>query len=128
MRQLHRFFIFALLSTLLTSTYAGTFYRHIPFELAINDTDKVIVDYNFTGHYGIRCTADADTEFSIHFVYKGHLKSAALPIILQNATVPDKSTLELADVAGQFNVSSSDTTPVESGVYLSCDYVERDLL
>ena len=103
----------------LTSAHAAKFYRHIPFSLAMKPGDSLVVNYDFSKKNGIRCTSD-NSNFEINFVYKGRQKSSNLPVLLQNAHVPEKKHEELADNEGQYSLQTIENR--ESVV--SCNYVE----
>lgn len=103
------FTTFIILSTILFSNaYAAEIYKRIPFTTAMNADDTLVVNYDFSNKNGLLCTADHN-KVLIHFVFRGHEKSAHLPVILESAHVPDnqpdKIPEELADSKGQFTAS-----------------------
>lgn len=100
-----RIFLLFVITLLAPKMYAGaiTIYRQVPFSLHINENNSIIVNYDFTGKTGIYCTSN-DHESLMDFVYKGHRKSAHLPIKLQSDHVPDEAGEALADVNGQFSI------------------------
>lgn len=126
MKNFTSLFTFILLASLGTAAYANVFYRHVPFNLPMTANDTVMVDYDFAGHFGIRCSTNTNTAH-INFVYKGHQKSATLPVTLQNAQVPNHSAEELADISGQFKISMLNEVASSQEFNLSCDYVEPEL-
>lgn len=105
----------------LTNSYAITYYRHLPFHLTLTPEDNVVVDYDFSGSRGISCSATQPV--TIQFGYKGNHKIAALPIKLISDHVPDKREEELADVSGQFNLTTvKDQTPSRK-IELACGFL-----
>ena len=115
-------YLFFIIMSLSGIAQADKIYRHIPFTLALTASDSLIVDYDFTEKNGIRCTSP-DTHFSIDFTYKGHKKSAHLPVILQSAHIPQIVHEQLADVSGQFTLVLKNSLDEKQQV-VNCNYFE----
>lgn len=119
---MHKKFFFYLFFLLPLAAHATIYYRHIPFTMEINDQDKIVVDYDFTLQKAIRCTSSHD-HFKIDFTYKGHEKTAFLPVILESDHVPKANEIndELADVSNQFTLMYTKSSKDKLDVH--CDYV-----
>lgn len=116
------FFIFFFsLTCIISTSYAATFYRHVPFTASMRANDVLIMDYDFSGKSGIYCKTSHPALVRVSFSYKGHQKSASLPVILQSNHVPDKTREELTDTQGQFTLSIAKNSP--SKVDVSCSYL-----
>lgn len=109
------------------SAYAAQFYKHIPHNSALTATlsagDRLIVDYDISEKNSISCTSTQHL-FVMDFTYKGHQKSAALPVVLESSHVPEKDHEALADVSGQFSVYMDKNADSKSEYDVSCRYVE----
>jgi hypothetical protein len=114
--------LFTLITTLFTSAHAATVYRHIPVDVSLDLADSLVVNYDYTEKRGIRCASNYN-KFWIDFVYKGHQKSARLPLILQSDHVPENDDEELADTSGQFIISTNKNQTRDKRVNVRCDYV-----
>ncbi|TAK73079.1 MAG: hypothetical protein EPO11_09120 [Gammaproteobacteria bacterium] len=110
-------FAISIVALCLVNAKANELYRPIPFTLVANPGDRLIIDYDFSGKSGIRCTA-ADNKTKIEFTYKGHPKSASLPITLQSSHIPTKVDEALADYRGQFTLMLD-----AKSSRVSCDYL-----
>ena len=120
------FLLTLMISTLFTHASAAKIYRRIPFDVYMNQTDNVVVNYDFTEKRGIHCTASY-SKLSIDFIYKGHQKSAFLPVTLQSDHVPEMAEEELADVNGQFVISTTKIPPANQQLHVCCDYVNNQI-
>jgi hypothetical protein len=121
MRLTH--YLFAIALFCLTSlSMAANIYRHVPFTVTMTSQDKVIVDYDFSQQTGIACSADSQP-LQIHFVYKGRAKIADLPVILESAHVPNQDHEELADINGQFTISSDHELYKRQNYVVICHYL-----
>lgn len=118
-----RYFSFAILCILLllAQAKAATFYRHVPFKTYIEANDLIVVDYDFSEKKGIYCSSHR-SKFSTNFVYKGHRKTAFLPIHLESDHVPDKPGEELADINGQFTIAMENKKISSKQYEISCTY------
>jgi hypothetical protein len=43
---------------LLSTSYAATYYRHLPFQVELSANDNVVVDYEFSAKRGVLCTSN----------------------------------------------------------------------
>jgi len=93
---------FIITLSMTTTTQAATFYRHLPFHIAMKPDDTLIVEYDMTTHTGLSCIAH-DSGLRAKFSYKGHKKSAALPVVLK-MQVPAHPHEELADLKGHLTI------------------------
>jgi len=105
------------------NTYAATIYRHVPFDITINTGDTLTVNYDFSEKSGIRCTSDSRA-LKVDFAYKGRAKNARLPVTLQAAHIPVEADEELANAAGQFSISTLQTSAVIHSYGVSCNYLD----
>lgn len=121
MRLFKLLLVFSCLLIFQTSN-ATQYYRHVPFTLSLTKEDKVTVNYDYSTHSGIHCTSDY-TKFFVNFTYKGHAKTAQLPVTLESDHVPVKSNEELANVSGQFTIVIDTTVNNHRPHELSCDYI-----
>lgn len=119
MKFLHLLLLTTFCATLVPA-YATTYYRHIPLSLTLKPGDKLIVNYDYSGESGIRCIANKEAE--INFVFRGHPKSAYLPITLQNAHIPKNNREALADIEGQFSISHDEAVDLDQRILVTCTY------
>ncbi len=112
----------AIIALCFVNAKAAEVYKHIPFTLTLKPGDVLTVDYDFSGKNGIRCTTDGKAR--IDFLYKGHQKSAYLPVTLQSSHVPLKEDEVLADYSGQFSLVLGADEAENKQYNISCIYQE----
>lgn len=113
--------ILAIFCTISSTAFATIYYRHIPLTVSLKSGDKLIVNYDFAGKAGIRCIASSPNTW-VHFIFKGHAKTARLPITLQNAHIPHGNREALADIEGQFSVSTQEPFDISKHYIVNCNY------
>jgi len=118
--------LICLLTTLFllsNTAQADPIYKRIPFTATLTNGNTLYVSYDFTEKKAIQCSANPPL-VRIDFIYKGHEKSAMLPVILQTHHIPNKKEEVLADVSGQFTLSlHSQSTQVQKAI-IHCSYLE----
>lgn len=120
-----KFFPFFIFMTIffLSNVYAEKIYKHVPFHVLINQADILIVNYDFSEKDGIRCSSN-NNKILANFSYKGHRKSAHLPLILQSSHVPQTKNEELADIKGQFSLLVNKKQNKIKDDEVTCNYAE----
>lgn len=98
-------------------------HKRIPFHHELKENEWLLVEYDFTGKQGIRCTGKSH-QIDIEFFYKGRKKFARLPVSLSN-TLPDRPQEELADLQGQLTLAIAHPSPEHLTYLVRCDYIEN---
>ncbi len=120
--NINRVLLFFLFAVLTVSAHAAMIYRHAPFTVALTEDDSLIVNYDFAEKVGMQCRASSNKVWA-DFTYKGHQKSARLPLILESAHVPDAYAEELADASGQVRVFINDGRGNGRSHEINCGYL-----
>lgn len=121
---MNKFFAGLLLCGGLSATsFANEIYKHIPFDhIALTQHDQLIINYDFTQKKNVHCEAKNGKAMMV-FYYKGHQKTADLPITLESDHIPlpDNTNEALADVSGQFIISTHPSQNKKE-VAIHCQY------
>lgn len=122
MKKISLFAIFCFFLSVTSACFATTYYRHIPFTVTLKPGDNLVVNYNFSGKFGIKCSASQNNTW-VNFLFKGSEKQSPLPVTLQNAHIPQHKQEKLADIEGQFSISSHARGDIMTHFQVSCGYV-----